>query len=136
MSLPGWISKQSVVVPFCWWDGDINVVSVYKDGKLVLPSSPIEKGFKQYESAERAVYTLTGLIGKMCNEPIGTYSINDPHGDVLVSVYVIELLSDEYEHIECHSFSPLHIIDIECALREITNSSVKHIFREYCYTIN
>ena len=64
-------------------------------------------------------------------EPIGTYMVDDPHGNVLVSVYVIELLSDEYQHIECSSSSPLHILDVECALREIKDSSVKRIFREF-----
>ncbi len=130
-ALPDWIIRQSVVVPFCWWDGDIKVVSVYKDGNLMLPVSPIEKGFEQHESAERAVYTLTGLIGNMHGEPIGTYTVDDPHGNVLVSVYVIELLSEEYQHIECSSSSPLHIMDLDCALREIKNFSVKRIFRKF-----
>jgi phosphohistidine phosphatase len=98
---PGWIYRQSAVLPYRWNAGELEVLLITSRGgkRWVLPKGIVEPGFTAAASAAKEAREEAGIGGDIAAVPLGSYRYRKWGGTCDVEVYPFRVWSemDEWE---------------------------------------
>ncbi len=128
-SKPGWIYRQSGVVPV--YRRKVVLITARKSKRWIIPKGVIEKNMSPYESAAKEAYEEAGVIGTVKKRELGRYTYEKWGGTFTVRVYPlhVEKLLDTWS--EMHErkrkiVTPVEAVEMVC-FRELAA-----MIQEYC----
>lgn len=98
--VPEYFYKQSGVIPYRFKNGKLQILLITsrKKRKWIIPKGVIEPYMTPQESAAQEAYEEAGVLGKVTEEPVGSYEFSKWGGVCTITVFPmrVEKMYDEW----------------------------------------